>query len=151
MDEAVEDRIRQRRIADGLMPMLDRELAGDDGGAAAMAVFEDFQQIAALRWSEDSQAPVIEDQHIQFGDCLEHAGVTSVTSGQSEGLEEARDAVIDNAAPVTAGFVTKGAGDPAFAEACFAGPSRRCKHRLSGNGSAGSHADRSIQHRSDAP
>lgn len=116
-----------------------------------MAVFEDFQQIAALRWSEDGKAPVIEDKHIQFGDGPEHAGVTSVTSGQSEGLEEARDAVIDNAAPVTAGFVTKGAGDPAFAEACFAGPSRRCRHRLSGNGSAGSHADRSIQDRSVAP
>ena len=119
MDEAVEDSIRQRRIADGLMPMLDRGLAGDDGGAAAMAVCEDFQQIAALRWSEDSQAPVIEDQHIQFGDGLEHAGVTSVTSGQSEGLEEARDAVIDNAAPVTAGFVTRGAGDPAFCRGLF--------------------------------
>ena len=28
--DAVEDRIRQRWIADGLMPMLNRELAGDD-------------------------------------------------------------------------------------------------------------------------
>ena len=86
-----------------------------------MAVFEEFRQIAALRWSKDGQAPVIADKHIQFGDGLEHAGVTSVTSGQGEGLEAARDAVTDNAAPVTAGFVSKGAGDPAFAEACFAG------------------------------
>ena len=86
-----------------------------------MAVFEEFQQIAALRWSKDGQAPVIEDKHIQFGDGPEHAGVTSVTSGQGEGLKEARDAVIDNAAPVTARFVTERAGDPAFAQTCRAG------------------------------
>jgi hypothetical protein len=39
MDEAVQDGVSEGRIADGLMPMLDRELAGDDGGAAAMTVF----------------------------------------------------------------------------------------------------------------
>ncbi len=121
VDESVEYGVCQCGIADGLMPMLDRELTGDDGGAAAMAVFEDLQQIAALRWSEDGQAPVIEDQDVQFGDSLEHTGVTSVPSGEGEGFEEARDAVIDDASPVTACLVAESAGDPAFAEAGLAG------------------------------
>lgn len=43
--------------------------------------------------------------------------MTSVPPSQAEGLEETRDAVIDDAAPVAAGLVAKGAGDPAFAEA----------------------------------
>ena len=46
MDESVQNSIGQGRIADGLVPVLDRELAGDDRGAAAVAVFEDFQQVA---------------------------------------------------------------------------------------------------------
>ena len=43
--------------------------------------------------------------------------MTSVPPGQTEGLEETRDAVIDDAAPVPTGFVTQCAGDPAFPKA----------------------------------
>ena len=46
VDETIQDGVRHGGIADGLVPMLDRELAGDDGGAAAVTVLEDFQQIA---------------------------------------------------------------------------------------------------------
>ena len=48
MDKAVQDGIGQGRIADGLVPMLDRELAGDDRGAAAVAVFEYPSGVTAL-------------------------------------------------------------------------------------------------------
>ena len=121
VDEAVQDGVSQGGISNGFMPVLNRELARDDGRTTAVAIFEDFQQIASLRWGEDGQTPVIEDQHVQFGDGFEHAGVTPVSSGQGEGLEEARDAVVDDAASVTAGFVTEGTGDPTFAEAGLAG------------------------------
>ena len=43
MYQAVENRIGQRRVADGLMPMLDGQLAGDDGRPGAMSVIEDFK------------------------------------------------------------------------------------------------------------
>lgn len=48
VDETVEDGICQSGIADGLMPMVDGELAHDDGGTPSVAVLEDLQQIAAL-------------------------------------------------------------------------------------------------------
>ena len=48
MDKAVQDGIGQGRIADGLVPVFDRELAGDDHGAAAVAIFEDLQQVTPL-------------------------------------------------------------------------------------------------------
>lgn len=47
VDETVEDGICQSGIADGLMPMVDGELARDDGGTPSVAVLEDLQQIAA--------------------------------------------------------------------------------------------------------
>ena len=37
------------RIADGFMSVLDRDLAGDDCGAAALTVAEDLQQAAPFR------------------------------------------------------------------------------------------------------
>jgi hypothetical protein len=46
--------------------------------------------------------------------------VTPVSPGQGKGRKEARDAVIDDAAPVPTGLVTQGTGDPAFAEARLA-------------------------------
>ena len=55
-----------------------------------MVVFEDFQQIAALRWSEDGKASSSTAQDIQFGDDLDHADGTSDASSQSQGLENAR-------------------------------------------------------------
>ncbi len=49
VDEAVQDGIGQGRIADRFVPVLHRELTGNDRGAAAVAVFEDFQQVAPFR------------------------------------------------------------------------------------------------------
>lgn len=48
VNEAVENGVSQGRIADGLMPVLDRELAGGACGVATLSIFEDFQQIASL-------------------------------------------------------------------------------------------------------
>ena len=48
MNKAVQDCVSQGGVADGLMPVLDWELTGDDCGAATVAVFEDFQQIASF-------------------------------------------------------------------------------------------------------
>ena len=49
VDEAVEDGVCQSWVADGLVPVLNRKLAGDDRRAPAVTVFEDFEQIAPLR------------------------------------------------------------------------------------------------------
>jgi hypothetical protein len=56
--------------ADGLMPVLDGQLAGDNCGGAAMTVFEDFQEVAALGGGQDGEAPIVDYQHIHAGDGL---------------------------------------------------------------------------------
>jgi hypothetical protein len=48
VDNAVEDGVGQRRVADDLVPALDRQLAGDQQRADVVAVLDDLQQIAAL-------------------------------------------------------------------------------------------------------
>ena len=118
---AVEDGVGQGWVAGGLMPVLDRQLAGDNCGGAAVAVFEDFQQVTALRGGEDGEAPIVDDQHIHAGDGLEDAFMAAPiskrgTAGKSEGFEHARGALIEDGPPVTAPLMAQSAGDPAFAK-----------------------------------
>ena len=122
MADAIQDGTGQGWVADGLVPVFDRQLAGDDGGSAAVAVFEDFEEVAALGGGEDGKAPIVDYQHIHAGDGLEDAFVAAPisrtgTAGKSEGFEHARGALIEDGPSVTARLVPKGAGDPAFAKA----------------------------------
>ena len=82
MDETIEDGVGQGWVADRFVPVLDGQLAGDDCGCAAVAVFEDFQEVPAFRGGEDGEAPIVDDQHIHAGDGFEDAFVAAVTAGQ---------------------------------------------------------------------
>ena len=122
VDEAIEDGIGQGWVAYSLVPVFDGQLAGDDSGSAAVAVFEDFQKVTAFRSGEDSKAPIVDDQHIHAGDGFQDAFVAALISkrgaaGQSEGLEHAWGALIEDGPPIPTRLVAKSAGDPAFAEA----------------------------------
>ena len=100
---------------------LDRQLAGDDGRGAAVAVVHDLEQIAPLLGRQGSEAPVVEDQELDPGEGLEEAGVPSVAAGEREGLEQPRHAMVEDGAVVAAGLVAERAGDPALADAGRAG------------------------------
>ena len=44
MDDAVEDGVGEGRFANQIVPPVDRDLAGDQRGAAAVAVLDDLQR-----------------------------------------------------------------------------------------------------------
>jgi hypothetical protein len=48
VDEAIENGVGDRGVPNGSMPGIHGELTCDDGGCAAVAVLEDFEQIAAF-------------------------------------------------------------------------------------------------------
>lgn len=48
--------------ADQRVPLIDGELAGDDGGAAAVAVLQDLQEVVAGRGIERLEAPVVKSR-----------------------------------------------------------------------------------------
>jgi len=64
MDQAIEDGVGIGGVADQRVPLIDRELAGDDGGAAAVAVLKDLQEVVASPGVERLEAPVVEDEKI---------------------------------------------------------------------------------------
>ena len=64
VDEAVEDGVGIGGIADEVVPLIDGDLAGDERGAAAVALFEDFEEIVAGAGIERLKAPVVEDKKL---------------------------------------------------------------------------------------
>ena len=60
MEQPVKDSISQGRIPKRLMPVLHRELTGDDGRASPVPVFQEFEHIASVLITEGSKPPVIE-------------------------------------------------------------------------------------------
>ena len=64
MDQAVEDGVGVGGVADQRVPLIDGELAGDDGGAVAVAILKDLQEVVASRGIERLEAPVVEDETI---------------------------------------------------------------------------------------
>ena len=48
MHESVEDGVGEGRVPDDVVPVLDRELAGDHSGADAIAVFGNLEQVLSV-------------------------------------------------------------------------------------------------------
>jgi hypothetical protein len=71
VDETVEDGVGVGRVADHGVPFVDRDLAGEDGRAAAIAFLEDLVEIVAGAGVERFETPIIEDQQLDAGEALE--------------------------------------------------------------------------------
>jgi hypothetical protein len=64
VDDAVENGVGVGRVADDLVPFVDRDLAGEDGRAAAVAFFEDFVEVAAGAGVERIETPIVQDEEL---------------------------------------------------------------------------------------
>jgi hypothetical protein len=119
--EAVEDGIGDCGIDDHLVPVIDGELAGYDRGAAAVAIVDDFEQVAALLGGQRCQPPIVEDQKLDTGEALEEAYVPSIAACQRKCVEQARYAIVEYRSIVAACFVSERASEPTLAGTGFAG------------------------------
>ena len=46
VNEAIQDGVAEGWVADNVVPMFNRDLTGDDGGGATVAIIEDLQKVA---------------------------------------------------------------------------------------------------------
>jgi hypothetical protein len=60
VEKAIADGVGQRGLAEVVVPLGGGELAGDDRRAAAVAVFEDLEQVSALLILDGGEAPIVE-------------------------------------------------------------------------------------------
>ena len=84
VNEAIQDGVGVGGIADQLMPSIDRQLAGDDGGAAAVAVIEDLQKVVTGGGVERLKTPIIEDEKIDAAERTQQAQMASVATGERQ-------------------------------------------------------------------
>ncbi len=84
MHEAVEDRVRKGGVADQVVPVLDGELAGDERGAAAVAILQDFEEVAPLEVAERREAPIIKQEQVGLGEGGEQLRVGAVGPGERQ-------------------------------------------------------------------
>src|SRR5271163_2500580 len=97
--------------------MIDGELTGHDGRAAAVTIVDDFEQVAALLRGQRRQPPVVEDQKLDTGEALEQACIASIAARQRKCVEQAWHAIVEHRSIVTACLVAERAGEPALAGA----------------------------------
>ena len=120
VDNAVEDGIGERGVADDLVPVVDRHLAGDDQRAGVVAVLNDLQQVAALLGGQRFRPPVIEDQQIDLGKLPHEPGVAAVTARQGQCRKQPRAALVKDRQVIAACLVAQRAGQPRLPGSAFA-------------------------------
>src|SRR5216117_3525278 len=73
-----------------LVPLRGRKLAGNDGGACAAAIIEEFEQIVALGIGERRESEIVQDEDVE-------ASELAVGTSQGELVEEPRGAAVQSA------------------------------------------------------
>jgi hypothetical protein len=116
VDEAIEYGVGNGGIADVSVPIVDRQLGGDDGRSTAVSIIGDLQQIAPLLCGERCQSPVIEDQNLDARQALEQAGIASITSRQAKPFEHAWHALIEHRAIIATGSLAESTCNPGLAD-----------------------------------
>src|SRR5499426_3061779 len=114
VQEPVADRVSQRGLPDEVVPLGRVMLARDDRGAAAVAILENLEEIAALLILRRGQAPVVEEEHVEAGELAEEPAIGAVGAGQAQVVEQARDAAVVGPVPATTGLIGEGTGDEAL-------------------------------------
>ena len=118
MDETIQDCIGKRGIWDAFVPAADRDLGGDEGGGAAIAVIDDFEQVFGLRAGEGVTQPIIQNEQVAAGERAQQLGIRAIGLGEGQGLEQAGSAHI---ADIEFGFT--GGAPQDTGEISFSGPS----------------------------
>lgn len=117
MDQAIQNGVGEGWIADDLMPLIEGQLACDQGGGIAVAILEYLQQVVPLLGGECPGSPVVEDEEVDAGESPEQARVAPVTAAEFELGEQPGQALVEDGEVLAAGFLAQRAGEPALADA----------------------------------
>ena len=99
VNEEVEDGVGIGWIADDFMPTVDWKLRGDHGGAAPIAIFEDFKEIMPGGGIERLQPPVVKNEKIGAAQVAQKARMTSVAARQGKVCKEPGNTLLEELLP----------------------------------------------------
>lgn len=111
VEHAITDRIGDSSVANLIVPVLDRQLAGEDGRARGVPILNDLQDVAPILVPKRGQSPVIQDHQVGSGEAGQEPGIGPVGVGEGELLDQARDAAVEDPSARATGLVGEGTGD----------------------------------------
>ncbi len=107
MDQAVQNGIGEGGIPDDIVPVLEGELAGDEGGSSAGAVLDDLQEIAAFDLVQGSEAIIIDSQEVGLLKSVHQLRIGAIGTGQGHVLDEPCEAEVAAGEPLAAGGLSQ--------------------------------------------
>src|SRR5258708_27594218 len=121
VDQPIEDRIRDGRILEVGVPLLDGQLARDQCRPAVVAIVEDLQEITTERIGQWGETEVIDDDEMGLGELTQERGLVLQRGVAGELVDEPREPEAADAVIGAAGGMADGAGEVALADAGGAG------------------------------
>ena len=119
VDQPVQDRVSHRGVGDEFMPLVYRELAGDQG--CPLAVIDDFQEVPEGFFGGGSGPKIIDDQQAASGQPFQEGRQAAVGMGRAQGSEQFGAVEEDRAMPIPAGLMAQCACQIGFADAGWSG------------------------------
>jgi len=90
VQQAIADSIGEIGVADGGVPVLDGDLAGDQRRGPLAAVLDDLDEVAPFVVAQRCQQPVVDREEIELRQSLEDARVRPIATGHGDLLKQAR-------------------------------------------------------------
>ena len=100
-----------------LVPVLNGQLAGDDGGALAGPVIDDLQQVGPGLTVQGGHAPVIEQEDVGIFERVQPARKRAVGVPNTQFLAQARNPQIQRTVATPAGMLGQRARQPGLSRA----------------------------------
>lgn len=107
VQQAIENGIGKGRLTDVIVPVVDRQLAGDEGGAGAHAIIQDLEQIIALALADRGDGEVINDQQSCFGEAAELFAQAAIGVRELELFEQTRRPQVEGREALTASLIAQ--------------------------------------------
>jgi hypothetical protein len=120
LEQAVENGVGHGGVAEGLVPVSNQKLAGDDGGADLGAVLDDLEKVGGLVGAERPEQEVVEKEHLDPRPAHEQPGQATVSAGDGELVEHPGAAQVERGASVADDGVSERAGEVRLSDAGLA-------------------------------
>ena len=121
VEQSVAEGIGDGGVAHLVVPFAHGELAHQDGGAIAVAIFHDLKQVETIAVAKWNESPVVEDQHVDPRELGQPTWKAAFGTGQQDLLEQPRNPAVECAVSLPTGLLCEGASKIRFARACLAG------------------------------
>src|SRR3972149_3637454 len=99
------------------VPMLDRKLAGEERGARADAIIEQFEQIGALARADGGDREIVDHHEVHLGDGGQALAEATIGVTQAEFIEQARGTQVEGGQALAASLMCQRATQKRLATA----------------------------------